>query len=52
MLDEMDDTARGYERMADVFVRARNPTIGPDVLRTWSTQLPRGNLYYFAHRPA
>ena len=41
MLHEMDDTARGCERTADVFGRNRDQTVAPDVLRAWSARLPR-----------
>jgi len=38
----MHDSAQGYERMAAVFVAARDRSIGPDVVRPWSERLPRG----------
>ena len=37
----MDEPASGYERIADTYQRARNATIGPDVVREWSGRLPR-----------
>jgi 2-polyprenyl-3-methyl-5-hydroxy-6-metoxy-1,4-benzoquinol methylase len=37
----VDEPASGYERIANIFLNARNPTIGPDVVREWSGRLPR-----------
>jgi 2-polyprenyl-3-methyl-5-hydroxy-6-metoxy-1,4-benzoquinol methylase len=42
MLDDTDDIASGYERIAAAFLRARDPAIGPDVVRPWSARLVRG----------
>jgi 2-polyprenyl-3-methyl-5-hydroxy-6-metoxy-1,4-benzoquinol methylase len=41
MLAAMDEPASGYERIAGIFRRARDRTIGADVVRAWSTRLPR-----------
>ena len=41
MLIPVDETASGYERVAETFIAARDRTIGADVVRRWSTRLPR-----------
>lgn len=38
----MHETASGYQRVAETFIAARDRTIGADVVRRWSTRLPRG----------
>ena len=34
------EPASGYERIAEVYMRARDRTIGPDIVRAWATTLP------------
>lgn len=36
------DRSNGYEEQAEAFMRARNPSIGPDVVRDWARQLRPG----------
>lgn len=36
------EQASGYERLAHVFMRARDRTVGPDVVRAWAGRLRRG----------
>ncbi|SPE22439.1 Methyltransferase type 11 [Acidobacteriia bacterium SbA2] len=36
------DKSNGYEQIAQTFMRARNPRIGPATVRQWSKTLPRG----------
>lgn len=36
------DRSNGYEEHARDFMRARNPSIGPDVVRDWARGLPPG----------
>ena len=44
--DNMDsplrDKSNGYEEHAETFIRARNPRIGPDVVREWCRTLASG----------
>ncbi len=37
-----DDRSNGYEAVAEEFMRARTPSIGPGVVREWSESLPGG----------
>jgi SAM-dependent methyltransferase len=41
-VDPVGDKSNGYEDMAEHFMRARNPCIGPETVREWSKSLPRG----------
>jgi len=41
-VDPLGDKSNGYEEMAEHFMRARNPRIGPETVREWSKSLPRG----------
>ena len=34
------DKSNGYEHLAEAFIRARNPRIGPVTVREWSKTLP------------
>lgn len=36
------DQSNGYEEHARTFIRARNPAIGPDVVRAWARELAPG----------
>ncbi len=36
-----DDKSNGYEEIADQFIASRNPVIGAETVRQWSTILPR-----------
>ena len=36
------DKSNGYEQIAEAFMRARNPRIGPATVRQWSRSLPPG----------
>ena len=36
------DRSNGYEQIAETFMRARNPRIGPTTVREWSKTLPPG----------
>lgn len=36
------DKSNGYEQIAETFMRARNPRIGPATVREWSKTLPPG----------
>jgi SAM-dependent methyltransferase len=36
------DKSNGYEQIAETFMRARNPRIGPATTRQWSKNLPHG----------
>jgi len=36
------DKSNGYEQVAEIFMRARNPRIGPATVRKWSKTLPPG----------
>lgn len=36
------DKSNGYEQIAETFMRARNPRIGPATVRQWSRTLPPG----------
>jgi 2-polyprenyl-3-methyl-5-hydroxy-6-metoxy-1,4-benzoquinol methylase len=36
------DKSNGYEQIAETFMRARNPRIGPATVRQWSRTLPLG----------
>ena len=38
----MPDRSNGYEAIAEDFVRARTPTIGPKIVREWAKGLPPG----------
>ena len=38
----MPDWSNGYEGIAEAFMRARRASIGPRVVRRWSTALPAG----------
>ena len=38
----MPDQSNGYERIAEAFMRARTPSIGPTVVRRWARTLPAG----------
>lgn len=38
----MRDKSNGYEAVAEAFVRARTPSIGPKVVRTWAKRLDPG----------
>lgn len=42
MLSLVDETASGYERIAETFIAARDRTIGADVVQRWSRRLPQG----------
>jgi len=37
------DKSHGYEALAETFMRARNPRIGPDVVREWCRTLAPGS---------
>jgi 2-polyprenyl-3-methyl-5-hydroxy-6-metoxy-1,4-benzoquinol methylase len=37
-----EDKSNGYEELAEAFMSARNPRIGPAIIREWSKTLPRG----------
>jgi 2-polyprenyl-3-methyl-5-hydroxy-6-metoxy-1,4-benzoquinol methylase len=39
----LDDGANGYEQYAEIFMRARNSSIGPSVMRKWASQLAPGS---------
>ena len=36
------DQSNGYEEYAEAFMAARNPCIGPAIIREWSLTLPHG----------
>ena len=38
----MRDRSNGYEGIAEAFMRARTPSIGPTVVRRWARSLPAG----------
>ena len=38
----MADGSNGYESIAEAFIKARRPSIGPTVVRRWSKTLPAG----------
>jgi 2-polyprenyl-3-methyl-5-hydroxy-6-metoxy-1,4-benzoquinol methylase len=38
----MQDASNGYENIAEAFIRARRPSIGPTVVRRWATGLQAG----------
>jgi SAM-dependent methyltransferase len=38
----LQDKSNGYEQIAEIFMRARNPRIGPSNVSEWSRALPRG----------
>ena len=38
----MPDGSNGYESIAEAFMRARTPSIGPTVVRRWARTLPAG----------
>ena len=38
----MRDMSNGYEAIAEAFIRARTPSIGPDVVRKWTKWLQPG----------
>jgi len=38
----MPDWSNGYESIAEAFMRARTPSIGPTVVRRWAKALPAG----------
>lgn len=38
----MSDHSNGYESIAEAFIKARRPSIGPTVVRRWAKTLPAG----------
>ena len=36
------DKSNGYEELAEAFMSARNPRLGPSMIREWTKTLPRG----------
>jgi len=42
VLNVPQDKSNGYEEFAEAFMSARNPRIGPAIIREWSKTLPRG----------
>src|ERR1700680_1211895 len=42
VLNVPQDKSNGYEEFADAFMAARNPRVGPAIIREWSLTLPDG----------
>src|ERR1700719_5419936 len=41
VLNAPQDKSNGYEEFAEAFMSARNPRMGPAIIREWSLTLPR-----------
>jgi len=45
-MSNVPDRSNGYEAIADGFIRARTPTIGPRIVRKWAKGLPPGAFIF------